>query len=372
MTRSSDRARSLFWLGLVLYGAFYPAFRFFLTLQQQWPDVLAQRDFTNLWMAGHLALQGRVWEIFDPVAFRAATSAALHVTFPNNYSYPPHALFVALPFGAMPYAVAFALWDALSLAAFYLAARRYAGDELPKWVIVSSPAVLTCLLYGHYGLLYGALWLWAFRGSGLAAGVMTIKPHLGLLVAVQMLKSRRALLTAVGTTVILVAASILAFGLDPWRAFFTATFNYQVGLLQSYEWSRYISMVGPIVAYGVVGQILFAVAAIILLTRRFDVFSAATATFLIVPYGYHYDLTVVSFGFSVLLARNWSELQLWEKLVACGAYLAPGLVIGGAWIVPPLLLAGLYVQVRHPAVPEESAPAAARRILAAEGSGNRE
>lgn len=350
----ADRMRAIFWLGLWLYGAVFPVFRLLMTLRLPWPQVLAQRDFANLWMAGYLAVHGRVAEIFDVDAFRKATTATLGVTFPNNYSYPPHALFVAIPFGLLPYPAAFAAWDSISLALFYVAARPYLGRGLPNWLGLASPAALICLLYGHYGLLYGALWLWAFRGSGLAAGAMTIKPHLGLLVAVRMLRRPKALAIAVATALVLIAASLLLFGPATWSAFFTSTFDYQVGLLRHYEWSRYTSMVGPVVAYGIGGQILFALAAIALLLKRFDAFTAATATFLIVPYGYHYDLTVVCLGFALLLARRWDRLALWEKVVASLAYLTPGLVIGGAWIVPPILLAGLYVQVR--AGPLEAKP----------------
>jgi hypothetical protein len=247
----------------------------------------------------------------------------------------------------MPFGLAYAVWSALSLGLFYLAARPLMPRNLPQWVALVSPAALTCLLYGHYGLVYGALWLWAFQGSGVAAALTTIKPHLSLLVAARMLQSRRSLAIAAISTIALIAASILAFGIEPWRAFFTTTFHYQTNLLQSYNPGRYTSMVGAVVAYGVAGQILFALFAAVMLLRRFDVFTAATATFLIVPYAYHYDMTVVCLGFAVLLARSWSRLRLWEKAVAGAAFLAPAIVIIGAWIVPPVLSAGLYLQVRY-------------------------
>jgi hypothetical protein len=305
---------------------------------------VAFRDFTNLWMAGKLVLDGQVTAIFDIDAFQRATQAILGVSFGNNYSYPPHALFLAIPFALLPLPAALLAWNVFGLILFYLAAKPLIPKGLPTWVVLLSPASLMCLYFGHYGLVCGALWMWAFRGSGFSAAALTIKPHLGLLVAVQMLRERRALLTAMATTAFLVLASSLAFGADTWRAFLTGTFQYQVGLLEGSRANIGINMVTPYISYGFVGQIAFAASAIFLLTRRFDVFTAATATFLILPYGFHYDLTVVCAGFAILLASRWGSMAPWQKLVACAAYLTPTLVVYGSWIVPPILLAGLYLQ----------------------------
>jgi hypothetical protein len=92
---------------------------------------------------------------------------------------------------------------------------------------------------------------------------------------------------------------------------------------------------------------LFAIAAALLLRRNFHVFSAATATFLISPYGFHYDMTVVSLGFGLLLYERWEAMPVWQRLTCVLAFLSPGLVAVGTWLVPPLLLAGLYVQCLH-------------------------
>ena len=63
----------------------------------------------------------------------------------------------------------------------------------------------------------------------------------------------------------------------------------------------YTQAVTPLLAYNFAGWAVFAIAAIILLSRNFNVFTAASATFLISPYGFHYDMTVVCVGFGVLL-----------------------------------------------------------------------
>jgi len=71
-------------------------------------------------------------------------------------------------------------------------------------------------------------------------------------------------------------------------------------------------------------------------------FPAATATFLISPYGLLYDMAVVSLGFAVLMHERWSALTVLERTVVVGAFLSPA--ITGYTVVPLILLAGLYIQ----------------------------
>jgi hypothetical protein len=105
-------------------------------------------------------------------------------------------------------------------------------------------------------------------------------------------------------------------------------------------------MTTPYLGYGVVGWACFTLAGLLLLARNFNVFTAATAAFLIAPYGFHYDMTVVCLGFGVLLFQKWRTMPPWHTFICALAFLSPVLVALGTWIVPPLLLAGLYVQVR--------------------------
>ena len=103
----------------------------------------------------------------------------------------------------------------------------------------------------------------------------------------------------------------------------------------------------PLVGYGLAGHLIFAAAALLLLSRNFNVFTAATATFLVLPYAFHYDMTVANLGFAMLIFTRWEAMKLPEKLAACLGFLAPEFTTFGTWFVPPILLAGLYVQVRQ-------------------------
>jgi hypothetical protein len=310
------------------------------------------KDYANLWVAGRLALDGNVAAIFDVEAFRQASVPLLGERIAGNYSYPPHALFLAVPFALLPYEWSLVAWTLVGGAFFMWAAREHCHKVMPLFLAVLTPAALDNIRFGHYGFFVGGLFLLAFsrreRVGGLAAAALTIKPHLGLLVAVQMLLNRTALAVAIAGTIALVLASLLAFGTSAWTSFFTETFAYQSGLIASAKRGVLVHMMPtPLVGYGLAGHLVFAAAALLLLSGNFNVFTAATATFLILPYAFHYDMTVANLGFAVLIFTRWEDMRLWEKTAACLGFLAPEFTTFGTWFVPPILLAGLYVQVRR-------------------------
>ena len=145
------------------------------------------RDFSNLYTAGKLALAGDAYRAFDLNTFRLALREFVGGLTLQNYSYPPHALFIAAPFALLPYGASFALWSALSLAFFYWAAKPYV--RFAPILSILTPAAALNVWNGHYGLLLGGLWLLFFRNSdrrpivaGLVASLMTFKPHMGLFI----------------------------------------------------------------------------------------------------------------------------------------------------------------------------------------------
>jgi hypothetical protein len=314
-------------------------------------DWLIRKDFVNLWVAGRLAWAGALASIFDPTAFQQASSAMLGGRFAtNNYSYPPHALFVAMPFALLPYGWSYLAWNGAGLAAFTWAARRACPAGFPWLLAGLTPAALINIVWGHYGFLYGALWLLAFeprRSAGIAAALLTFKPHLGLLVAAAMASDRRRLGLAVAGTLLLVLASAAAFGWPAWRAFFVDTFRFQAGLIAPDKREQLMFLqVSPLISYGWLGWAYSATLAIWLAARCFNVFTAATATFLIVPYGFHYDMTVACLGFAVTLFAK-PRMRLWERLACALGFLSPALVLYGNFLAAPILLVGLWVQTRQ-------------------------
>jgi len=322
----------------------------FVLLREAWVGTLADRDFVAVWVAGKMAAAGHAAQAFDATTLHAAAKQMVGTGPKIAYPYPPHALFFAVPLSFLPLPIAFWGWQAVSAALFYLAARPYLPAGFPKLLAILTPAALINVVFGQVGLLLGALWLFAFSGSAIAAAALTFKPHLGLLVAVEAVRRRQVIVTC-AIAVVIIGLSAAIFGVEAWQAWFTNSIAHQAGDLATKPYTNwYFKMPTPYLGYGLAGWILFGAAGIYLLTRRFDVFTAATASFLIAPYGFHYDMPVVSLGFGLLLYLKWRDLPAWQVFIGALGFLLPLLVGQGTWLGPPILLAGLYIQTKNPIV----------------------
>ena len=301
---------------------------------------VAERDFGSIWAAGRAIMAG-----IDPYqvdAFKAFGDRILGVG-PYNFTYPPHALFLFLPFALLPAVPALIVWTTFSFLLFYWAARPLMPKGLPPVMALLVPPAIINANFGQTGLITAALFLFAFRGSGLAAAALTFKPQMGFLTAPALLRDRRALATAIGATLVLIAASALLFG--GWDEFFRHARDYQGSKLVNHTQASWVlQATTPMIGYGLWGWLMYAAGAAYLLSRNFNLFTAATATFLISPYGMHYDMAAVCLGFAILLYTHWDAMPLWHKAVAALAYLSPVIVGYGTWLVPPILLVGLLVQ----------------------------
>ncbi len=348
--RLPDRENALVY-ALWVFGILGALFLF----REAWVTPINERDFAALWAAGKLAVSGHIDQVFDTEALRAAGAPLVGSKVVKlAYPYPPHALLIAVPLSLLPLSAAYVVWQSISAAMFYVAARPFAPQGFPKILAVLTPAALVSILFGQVGLFYGALWLFAFSGSAIAAACLTFKPHLGALVGVEVIR-RRQIIKTVAIFVSLVIASMLIFGIESWRLWIVGSANHQLADLTIRPFGLWrFQMVTPFLAYGLIGWGLFAAAAIYLLMKRFDVFTAATAAFLIAPYGFHYDLTVVSLGVGLLLFQNWRTMPAWQVFVSAAVFLLPLIIALGTWVASPILLLGLYIQTLNPITKEGS------------------
>ena len=307
------------------------------------------RDFSNQWLGGKLAFQGL--NVYDHAAYQTAISSFGAQAF-QNYSYPPHTLLLGAFFSLFHYPIALALWATVGSILFYRAARTFVPFN-PIFVLL-VPAVAR-LPYGQFGLFSSAMFLFAMRGSGVAAGLLTMKPHLGILLAAWMAVRRkwRQVIVAILVTLCLLAAAELAFGLG--GAFLHEGLQTQaLVLLQSGDAGYFDAMPSAFVALrhsGLewFGQAAVAAAALAMLWRfrtaeaKDIAFPLATATFIVLPYSFGYDMALVSVGFAVMLYGSWNRLSWIERGIAIAAFSAPNLIKTD--LVPILLLAGLWVQL---------------------------
>jgi hypothetical protein len=329
--------KRLFLAALFLIGASWPL-KSFLALRP-----IAGRDFAIWWGTGHALRTGI--DPYDFAAFKALGKQLIEVSN-FNFTYPPQALFLFAPLSYLPLLPAFIVWNLASAIFFWWAARRWIPKGMPTILALLTPGALININYGQTGLICSALFLLAFRGSGLAAAALTFKPHFGFLVIPAILRDRRAFRVAIVATLALIAASALVFG--GWPEFLRHAVGVQgrdmAGILQP-QW--FIKGMTPAIGYGLWGWLPFALGGVYFLSRNYNVFTAATATFLISPYGLHYDMPAACLGFAILLYSRWEAMPVTHRLSASLAFLSPVIVVyATTLIIPPILLWGLLVQTK--------------------------
>jgi hypothetical protein len=356
------------------------------------------RDFANVYSAGRILAEGKLAILYDVPAYQAWQSAHFGPGIAeHNYSYPPVTLLYAWAWGAFPYPFALALWSGASLGAFALAARpclERAGQ--PAWLALVLPSTLLCVWAGHYGLFLGALWLFAFANldrrpvrSGMAIGAMIVKPHLALLLPLVLIRRGhwRVVAAAAITVASLVAASLIAFGGASWRTFLTSTSSTQLALVSHAD--DYFGLMMPGVATALFGlgataalawtvQAIVSLLTILLLWFKLpdDPMQAgaatAAATFLVLPYAFNYDMTVV--GLAALLAITSAVVRrdnLALLITAAALAISPLMIFLNLLdlrIAPLLVAALLWLLLRRPlftGAQRTSPPNAQRRLPAA-------
>jgi hypothetical protein len=196
-------------------------------------------DFGWMWLSGKFAASGEAAKIFDHSAFSAAQIALFGrdgCAFFTPFVYPPTFLFFTYPLGWMPYLVAFAAWIVVTLF-LYLAAVYAVIPRRAAVIAALAPfAVAVNIDFAHNGFITAALigfslvfverrpWI-----AGIFLGLLTYKPHIGLLFPLALLASRnwRALASAAIVAVAVAIGAAIAFGSEGWLSFFHTLLDRQ-------------------------------------------------------------------------------------------------------------------------------------------------
>jgi len=290
---------------------------------------LIGRDFVGTWMSARGALEGQPEPWFDFATFNAALRQLFGPAFPlHHLTYPPHLLLFVWPLGLLPYLPAYAVWCLAGFALYMFAA---AGGErrVERLVLLAvSPAVLVNIFSGQNGfftaaLLIGGLSLLDRRPilSGILFGVLTVKPHLGVLLPLMLVLTGqwRCIAAAAMTTLGLLAATTVIFGVDVWVAYLEFALPKQRDILEHASGILPTMVPTPFMNVRVAGLPLswaWALQAVVSATaiaavvwtfyrRRDPVLSMAlfvTASFLVTPYIFNYDMIV--FGWMLAQLRD--------------------------------------------------------------------
>jgi arabinofuranan 3-O-arabinosyltransferase len=305
-------------------------------------------DFVNVWAAGKLALAGHAAAAYDWPAHKLVEESAVGHPFAGYYvwPYPPTFLFVAAALSLLPYAAAFLLWVFVTFPAYLVAIRVIVRDRIGYLLAAAFPAVLSNFIVGQNGfltagLIGGALALLESEpvAAGTLIGLLSFKPHLGLLFPIALAASGRwrAFAAAAIVTALMAGASWLAFGGASWQAFFLSLGHASQAFLanDAADWSKFQTAFGltrtlgggEALAWTVqVALALIAAGAIAVLWRSdtaYEIKAAALSTgaMLATPYLYTYDLVILAvplaFLFRLGRARGFLMYEAAGIGVAC-------------------------------------------------------
>ena len=347
---TADRIRAVALVSLVLGGL---ALLYLLVTSHGTLDAWGRplgTDFSNVWTAGQMALDGRAPAAWDWAAHYQVQQAA-HAD-PNvpvyGWHYPPPFLLLAALLAALPYLAALFVWQAASLWGSVGVYRALLPGRTALLAGLGAPVVLVCLTHGHNGfltaaLLGGGLLLLDRRPllAGLLFGCLIYKPQFALVVPLLLLAGGhwRAIAAACASAALLVGATLAVWGWPVWQAFLDSLPLTRQLVIEQGEtgWHKIQSPFalvrmwgGPVpLAYAVQGAVtVLAMGAVLWLTRaaRPLLRSAAVcaAAMLSTPYVLDYDLVVLGLGAAFLVADALERGFLpWEKSLLALVWIAP-------------------------------------------------
>lgn len=273
-------------------------------------------DFLPLWTAGRMAWTdpGRVYD------FAAVTRAQAWLLpdfgFLRPYAYPPTALIVLAPLGALPFWAALPVWTGASFAVFAAAGARLAPGHTPLalGLMIFSPAVVLAAMVGQTVLLAAGLAALAVselerrpRLAGLMLALAAaVKPQAALLAPVALVAcgAFETLAAAAVAGAALAAASIVLFGLARWPEWLASLGPFQSVIEGVPALMRgVIAPAGPAHALGLTGPAAlawrtgFALAGGLLVWRGFRasrdpamrLAALGAGSLTAAPYAMHYD-----------------------------------------------------------------------------------
>jgi len=335
-------------------------------------------DFIAFWTAAKDAFSNNYIALYQPEMFEQR----LGELFPSDdahrlsWQYPPTMTLLIAPFGALPYLASYGAWAIISTGIFVFVLSRFWTDRTALFYAVFSLAAFQGWITGQTGFFTAALLALAAGFAdrrpivaGLAAGLLTVKPQLGLLIPIAFIAAGcwRAFAAAAITSMALAGVSVLVFGMDAWVAFFEAVTGHgermQTAVFPVY---KVISPFGGMAMAGVPQSAALAIHGVFAMALAVFVFAVwrrikdwdlrlmalCAAAPLATPYAFYYELAVFIPPI-FLVARRALETG-WlrgEKPALMVLWIAPLLLPGAPQGLPLSFLiaaTAFFVCVRRP------------------------
>lgn len=308
-------------------------------------------DYVALWAAGRLTLEGTPHKAYDWSEHQMAQNRGLGYASPDRYpiAYPPTYLMVMAPFAALPYIPSMLAFIALTAGLVGWAGARIAGrPEGALWALATT-ATFWNLGVGQNafltaGLLGIGLALLPTRpvAAGIAFGLLSWKPHLGLLLPIALVAAGywRAFQAAAATAIAMALVCVLAFGLETWSAWLASARDFTQAIMTDYKRPfRLQSLFGVLTTWKVpAGYAILAQNALVLALAAGTFFlwrsaapyalkaaALATATLLLSPYLFIYDLMALAIAQAFLIRHGLDTGDL--DRIDLGAILLANLLV---------------------------------------------
>ena len=308
-------------------------------------------DFSNVWSAGKMTLDGRASEAYDPALHHAAQKAAFsdeNIPF-YGWHYPPFFLMAAALLALVPYTAAWLLWMAATLPFYLNVMIQIVPGRTALLAACAFPAVFVNFIHGQNGFLTAALIGGAFLmlrkrqiAAGVLIGLLAYKPQFGVLIPLALMAGGywRAFASASATVILLIGVSTALFSAEIWAAFFDSSHFTRTVVLETGEtgWEKIQSLFSALrmwgaplpVAYGMQGLLFAALAGgTIWLWRSetaFEVKAAGliTASLLATPYAMDYDLMALAPAIAFLVSAGLRDgFRSYEKSILAFVWIAP-------------------------------------------------
>lgn len=314
----------VFAFALLAIAAYLPRLLLFAQ-SMYWEQLLpiaTNRDFANYWLAGRMVLEGQQLDLFTQYIYYARMQEVFGPGYPlHNWGYPPHFLLLLWPLGLLEYKLALIVFLVSTLALFLVAVavfrRTYAVRSDWKILILALLGYALMMVdAAQNGFLLAAVLLFGLTAmksrpvlAGLAFGILTVKPQLGILIPVLLAFDRnwKTIGWSAVFTLMLVALSAAIFGFASWSAYLTDTLAYQRAVMTNWTGIFLMMMpttfasarvlgLSPQLAYLIQWPVSIAGAVLVLwlLWKEKDalrrLFVLTCGTFVISPYAFNYDM----------------------------------------------------------------------------------
>lgn len=289
-------------------------------------------DFVAPWATAHAVVDGvPPASLYDWDKQKELQEAYMGFPFPQEFGwmYPPQVFFFLLPLSLFGYMAAWGLWVAVTCSFFAFVIKRIVGHWSAMPIVLVCPVSLWNVAAGQNGfvsagLVSVAVFYLSRRPllAGGALGLLAFKPHLGLLFPLVLIAERRwkTFFAATLTVLALAGASLLAYGVEAWIAFFEGLFEAGGRILVDGGggYNKLHSIFGCMMLLGLPflampAQVLMALIMVAFVfwirrhTQNEDMHAAALALapVFFTPYLWVYDLVLLLVPMAFLLRGAW-------------------------------------------------------------------